>query len=80
MILGVVIGLVIVTVGVALLLARHAFLRFALRWFRRFYGQPVADTFEHRGEKGIIVGGAGFIVFGIVQIVVTVVEHSRAGL
>jgi len=52
MILGIVIGLVIVTVGVALLLARHAFLRFALRWFRRFYGQPVADTFEHRGEKG----------------------------
>lgn len=75
MILGVVIGLAIVTVGVALLLARHAFLRFALRWFRRLYGQPVADTFEHRGEKGIIVG-AGFIVFGIVQIVATVVEHS----
>jgi len=76
MILGVVIGLVIVTVGAALLLARHAFLRFALRWFRRFYGQPLADTFEHRGEKGIVVGGAGFIVFGIVQIVVTVVGHS----
>lgn len=75
MILGVVIGL-IVTVGVALVLARHAFLRFALRWFRRFYGQPVADTFEHRGEKGIIVNGAGFIAFGIVQIVATVVEHS----
>ncbi|MCT1479865.1 hypothetical protein [Microbacterium sp. p3-SID336] len=80
MILGVAIGLVIVTVGAALLLARHAFLRFALRWFRRFYGQPVADTFEHRGEKGVIVGAAGSIVFGIVQIIVTAVGHSRAGL
>lgn len=76
MILGVAIGLVIVTVGAALLLARHAFLRFAVRWFRRFYGDPVADTFEESGENGVIVGGAGFIVFGIMQIIATAIEHS----
>lgn len=76
--LDVVVGLIIVAVGVVMILIRRPFFDFSLRFFARFYGQPVADAFEHSGTKAIVVGAVGFIVFGVVAIVAAIVQSQTA--
>lgn len=72
MLAGVLIGSVSICLGVVFILLRWPFFRLVLRGMKRFYGQPVADMYEHVGVKGVVVGGGAFIAAGLAQLVVTI--------
>lgn len=70
------IGIAIVCFGALVILVRRPFFRMIIRGTKRFYGQPMADMYEHAGVKGVTIAGIGMVAFGILSIVVAVFAGS----
>jgi hypothetical protein len=59
-------------IGIVGIVIRRQFFAFALRWFARLYGQPVADHFEHSGTKSVALGGAVITAMGLTQVLISI--------